>query len=75
MISLCGMCATVAAIVPQTLDGQASPTYLRCNILRCTQEVLMFKFIAEAIARFFAPALELIGELPPQALSRIASPF
>lgn len=35
----------------------------------------MFKFIAEAIARFFAPALELIGELPPQALSRIASPF
>ena len=35
----------------------------------------MFKFFAEAIARFFAPAFELIGALPPQALSRIAAPF
>jgi hypothetical protein len=31
----------------------------------------MFKFIA----RFFAPALELIGQLPPQALSRVIAPF
>jgi hypothetical protein len=35
----------------------------------------MFKFISESIARFFAPALKLIGELPPQALSRIVAPF
>jgi len=35
----------------------------------------MFKFIASAIARFFAPAFELLGQLPPSALTRIASPF
>lgn len=36
----------------------------------------MFKLISDWIARFFAPALELIGELPPQALSRlIVAPF
>jgi hypothetical protein len=35
----------------------------------------MFKFIADWIARFFAPAMEIIGELPPQALSRILAPF
>jgi hypothetical protein len=35
----------------------------------------MSKFISEAIARFFAPAFELIGNLPPQALSRIVAPF
>lgn len=35
----------------------------------------MFKFIADWIARFFAPAFELIGQLPPQALSRIVAPF
>ncbi len=35
----------------------------------------MFKLIANWIARLFAPAFELIGELPPQALSRIVSPF
>jgi hypothetical protein len=35
----------------------------------------MFKFIAKWIARFFAPALEIVGNLPPQALSRILSPF
>ncbi len=34
----------------------------------------MFKQIARWIARFFAPALELIGELPPQALNRIGTP-
>jgi hypothetical protein len=36
---------------------------------------LMFKHIADWIARFFAPALELIGQLPPQALSRVIAPF
>jgi hypothetical protein len=35
----------------------------------------MFKAIANLIARFFAPALELLGELPPQALNRIVAPF
>ena len=35
----------------------------------------MFKFIARAIAGFFAPAFELLGQLPPSALTRIASPF
>jgi hypothetical protein len=35
----------------------------------------MFKTIANWIARFFAPALEILGNLPPQALSRIVAPF
>ena len=35
----------------------------------------MFKIIANSIARFFAPALDIIGALPPQALSRILAPF
>jgi len=35
----------------------------------------MFKFIGKWVARFFAPAFELIGDLPPQALSRIVAPF
>jgi hypothetical protein len=35
----------------------------------------MFKLISNWIARFFAPAFELIGALPPQALTRIAAPF
>jgi hypothetical protein len=35
----------------------------------------MFKLAANLIERFFAPAFELIGNLPPQALIRIGSPF
>ena len=35
----------------------------------------MFKLISDWIAKFFAPALELIGDLPPQALSRLGAPF
>jgi hypothetical protein len=35
----------------------------------------VFKLIADWIARFFAPAFELIGNLPPQALSRLVAPF
>ena len=35
----------------------------------------MFKRISDWIARFFAPAFELLGELPPQALSRFVAPF
>lgn len=35
----------------------------------------MFKIIARAIGRFFAPAFELLGQLPPSALSRFVSPF
>jgi hypothetical protein len=35
----------------------------------------MFKFIADWIKSFFAPAFELLGQLPPGALNRLASPF
>ncbi len=35
----------------------------------------MFKRIWDWIARLFAPAFELIGELPPQAVSRLGAPF
>ena len=35
----------------------------------------MFKVITNWIARFFAPAFELIGQLPPQALNRLVAPF
>jgi len=35
----------------------------------------MFKRIADWIAGLFAPSIELIGRLPPQALSRLIAPF
>jgi hypothetical protein len=35
----------------------------------------MFKFVSHWVSRFFAPTFELIGNLPPQALIRIAAPF
>jgi hypothetical protein len=35
----------------------------------------VFKTISKWIVRFFAPAFELIGRLPPQALNRIVAPF
>jgi hypothetical protein len=35
----------------------------------------MFQTIARAIQRFFDPALELVAALPPQAVSRLTSPF
>lgn len=35
----------------------------------------MFKTIAHWIKSFFAPAFELLGQLPPGALSRISAPF
>ena len=35
----------------------------------------MFKIITQAIARFFAPAFELLGQLPPSALNRLTAPF
>jgi hypothetical protein len=35
----------------------------------------MVKQITDWIARFFAPTFELIGRLPPQALSRLVAPF
>lgn len=35
----------------------------------------MFKMIARWIAAFFAPAFELLGDLPPTALNRIVAPF
>lgn len=35
----------------------------------------MFKLIANWIVRFFAPAFELLGQLPPSALTRIGAPF
>ena len=35
----------------------------------------MLKQVLQAIARFFAPAFELLGQLPPSALVRIGAPF
>jgi len=35
----------------------------------------MFKHVSHWIARFFGPALELIGKMPPQAVSRLVAPF
>jgi hypothetical protein len=35
----------------------------------------MFKLIATVFERYFAPAFKLIGDLPPQALSRLVAPF
>jgi hypothetical protein len=35
----------------------------------------VFKLAFDWIARLFAPAFELIGDLPPQALSRLVAPF
>ena len=35
----------------------------------------MFKRIADWIARFFAPTFEMVGQLPPQTLSRLVAPF
>jgi hypothetical protein len=35
----------------------------------------MFKLLSDWIVRFFAPAFKLIGDLPPQALSRLVAPF
>ena len=35
----------------------------------------MFKSFARAIQRFFAPAFELLGQLPPSAISRLGAPF
>ncbi len=57
------------------LDCAARNPYVQRNILHCTTRSLMFKRISDWIARFFAPAFELIGELPPQALSRLTAPF
>jgi hypothetical protein len=35
----------------------------------------MFKLLQSWIVRYFAPTLEVIGRLPPQALSRLVAPF
>ena len=35
----------------------------------------MFKLLKNWIARYFAPTFELIGRLPPQALTRLVAPF
>lgn len=35
----------------------------------------MIKRIANLIAQFFAPAFELLGHLPPQAVTRLVTPF
>jgi hypothetical protein len=39
------------------------------------KEFSMFKLIANWIARFFAPAFEMLGQLPPTAVSRLVAPF
>jgi hypothetical protein len=35
----------------------------------------MVKRILSLIARIFDPAIRMLGELPPQALHRLSSPF
>ena len=35
----------------------------------------MLKSIARLIERLFAPAFELLGDLPPRAVSRLFMPF
>jgi len=35
----------------------------------------MFKIIAQWVARFFEPAFELLGQLPPSALNRFIVPL
>ena len=35
----------------------------------------MFKLIASWLERLFAPAFQLLGELPPNALNRVFAPF
>ena len=35
----------------------------------------MFKTIQVWLQRFFAPALELLGDLPPHAVNRLFAPF
>jgi hypothetical protein len=35
----------------------------------------MFKLLSRLFTAFFAPAFELLGDLPPQAVTRLAMPF
>jgi len=35
----------------------------------------MLKYLARLIERAFAPALELLGGLPPSALNRLFTPY
>jgi hypothetical protein len=77
---LCDILATSVEFGPaQSLSAlTVQPPIHMCTATRyCTapKRLLMSKFISESIARFFAPAFELIGNLPPQALSRIVAPF
>jgi hypothetical protein len=48
-----------------------------CDATYCTAQegIPMFKQVSKLIARFFAPAFELIGQLPPQTLNRLVAPF
>ena len=39
------------------------------------KDLSMFKLIAQWFARYFGPAFELLGQLPPSALNRITAPF
>jgi hypothetical protein len=58
------------------LDLGHRRTYLRCNMLHRTRGTLaMVKRIVSLIGRFVEPAIQMLGELPPQALNRLSSPF
>ena len=35
----------------------------------------MLEIIASAITRLFAPAFEMLGDVPPRALTRLFTPF
>ena len=59
----------------QPLDKQAPYSYLRRSILHCTRDPIMFRLLANWIERLFAPAFQLLGDLPPSALNRLFAPF
>ena len=60
---------------PKALTKQPCLPICAATYCAAPKRYPMFKFIADWIARFFAPALEIIGNLPPQALSRIVAPY
>ena len=66
---------TAAFQRPKTLTVQPHIPMCAATYCAAPKRYPMFKFIADWIARFFAPAMELIGNLPPQALSRIVAPY
>ena len=57
------------------LDKSGMEAHLQCNILHCTRGPAMITAISSWIERAFAPAIELLGNLPPSAVTRLFAPF